>query len=68
MCLYSLITTTKSLKIMTIKVKCGHKIIHSRKINIEKKRKKIYQTVMKNNREGRIKRVINPINKEVKCQ
>lgn len=53
---------------MTIKVKCGHKIIHSRKINIEKKRKKIYQTVMKNNREGRIKRVINPINKEVKCQ
>ncbi len=68
MCLYLRITTTKSLKIMTIKVKCGHKIIHSRKINIEKKWKKNYQTVMKNNPEGQIKRAINPKNKEVKCQ
>ncbi len=52
---------------MIIKVKCGHKIIHSRKINIEKKWKKNYQTVMKNNLEGQTKRAINLKNKELKC-
>ena len=53
---------------MIIKVKCGHKIIPNRKINIEKKWKKSCQTVMRNNPEVQTKRAINPKNKEVKCQ
>lgn len=65
---YSLTTITKSLKIMTIKVKCGHKIIPSRKILIEKKCKKNFKTVMKDNLEVLTKRATNPKNKEAKCR